>query len=165
MDTDSTYDSDPSMDLMVIDSGSSDSSSDLMVIDIDSDDSSIQIIEPPPPEIIDLVSDDTDFLELLGLDTPLPELTPTHSDTIPAPTIPEPVPEREEPTIPEILSQFEPTPYPTLMTSPDLWIVTSLRPLYQLLLWIHLYLHLYPLLLCRLLSLLYHPSLFLSMHL
>ena len=112
MDTDSTYDSDPSMDVMVIDSGSSDSSSDLMVIDIDSDDSSIQIIEPPPPEIVDLVSDDSDFIELLDLDPPLPELTSTPSDTVPAPFIPEPVPEREEPTIPEILSQFEPTPYP-----------------------------------------------------
>ena len=108
MDTDSTYDSDPSMDVMIIDS--SDSSSDVMVIDIDSDDSSIQIIEPPPPEIVDLVSDD-DFIELLDLETPLPELTPTPPDTAPVPLIPEPVPVREEPTIPELLSQFEPTPY------------------------------------------------------
>ena len=127
MDSDSSDDSDPSMDVMVTDSCSSDSSSDFMAIDIDSDDSSIQIIEPPTPEIVDLVSedsdlvsDDSDYTELLDLDTDsypsLPELTSvppmTHSVTVPAPTIPEPVQEGEEPNIPELLSQFEHTPYP-----------------------------------------------------
>ena len=62
MDSDSSDDSDPSMDVMVTDSCSSDSSSDFMAIDIDSDDSSIQIIEPPTPEIVDLVSEDSDLV-------------------------------------------------------------------------------------------------------
>ncbi|XP_063938787.1 uncharacterized protein LOC108198940 [Daucus carota subsp. sativus] len=115
MGLDSSIESDPSMDMMISDSDLEDSM-DMMISD--SEDSSVQIIEPPAPEIIDLVSDDTgDIMGMIDFETDMhPEVTTTPlPTTLVAPvttSTPVPATVEGEPTVLELLSPFEPTPYP-----------------------------------------------------